>query len=167
MPGNEECQPIIGLDIAVKERIRQFIKELNRDQGTTVMLTTHDLEDIEDICRRLVIIDQGHIIYDGELQAIKDIFARERTIHFQMENPLPQLAEIIEDLPGVILENIQKHAFSVRFDRFIITAGEVAGHIMKYGNVIDFRIDEPKIDHVIRKVYDGELELIHREGKGA
>jgi ABC-2 type transport system ATP-binding protein len=160
-------EPTIGLDIAVKERIRQFIKELNRDQGTTVMLTTHDLEDIEDICRRLVIIDQGRIIYDGELQAVKDIFARERTIHFQMENPLPQLAEIIEALPGVILENIEKHAFSVRFDRFIIAAGEVAGHIMKYGNVIDFRIDEPKIDQVIRKVYAGELQLNPREEKGA
>lgn len=160
-------EPTIGLDIAVKERIRHFIKELNRDQGTTVMLTTHDLEDIEDICRRLVIIDQGRIIYDGELQAVKDTFARERTIHFQMETQLQHLPKIIADLPGVSLEDVNKNAFAVRFDRFVIAAGEVAGHIMKYGTVVDFRIDEPKIDHVIRKVYAGELELANREERGA
>ncbi|WP_274364067.1 ABC transporter ATP-binding protein [Paenibacillus thermotolerans] len=160
-------EPTIGLDIAVKERIRTFIKQLNKEQGTTVMLTTHDLEDIEDICRRLVIIDQGRIIYDGELQAVKDLFARDRTIHFQVEHPIPNLHSIVEQLHGVSLEQEEGNAFSIRFNRFQISAGEVAGHIMKHGSVSDFRIDEPKIEHVIRKVYSGELELGSPEEKGA
>ena len=75
-------EPTIGLDISVKDRVRAFIRELVAESGTTVMLTTHDLGDIEDICKRIVIIDEGRIIYDGDLQAVKDTFARERSMHF-------------------------------------------------------------------------------------
>lgn len=160
-------EPTIGLDIAVKERIRQFIKQMNSEQGTTIMLTTHDLDDIEDICRRLVIIDQGRIIYDGEVQAIKDAFAKDRTIHFQVRHPISALTKVIADIPGAILENDSGSQFSIRFDRFQISAGEVAGQVMKHGEVIDFRIDEPKIEQVIRRVYDGELDLVKQQGKGA
>lgn len=158
-------EPTIGLDIAVKERIRRFVKEMNREQGTTIMLTTHDLEDIEEICRRLIIIDHGQIIYDGELQEMKDLFAQERTIHFQVDEPIKDLHSVISKLPGVILENDEGTSFSVRFNRFQISAGEIAGYIMQNGNVSDFHIDEPKIDHVIRKLYDGELVI--NEGRWA
>ncbi|TVY00336.1 ABC transporter ATP-binding protein [Paenibacillus cremeus] len=160
-------EPTIGLDIAVKERIRRFIKEMNQQQGTTIMLTTHDLEDIEEICRRLIIIDKGRIIYDGELQAVKDRFAKERTMHFQVEQPITNLSGVVAGLPGVTLEKDSGLQFSLRFDRFAISAGEVAGHLMKAGNVSDFHIDEPKIDHVIRKVYEGELNLSKPEAKEA
>ncbi|MBS4195234.1 ABC transporter ATP-binding protein [Lederbergia citri] len=152
-------EPTIGLDIAVKERIRTFIKEINREKGTTIILTTHDLDDIEDICERLVIIDQGRVIYDGELQAVKDAFVKERTIHFQMKEAIPSLTSLIDGLPGVILENVSGQQFSVRFNRFDISAGEIASYVMQHGEVIDFRIDEPKIEQVIRKVYDGKLDL--------
>jgi ABC-2 type transport system ATP-binding protein len=160
-------EPTIGLDIAVKERIRQFIKEMNRDKGTTVMLTTHDLDDIEDICKRLVIIDKGRIIYDGELQAVKDAFVRERTIHFQMKSSIQSLSKIIKVLPGITLENHTGQQFAIRFDRFDISAGEIASHVMKYGEVVDFRIDEPNIEQVIRKVYDGKLDLGNTVEEGA
>ncbi|MCC2686962.1 MAG: sugar transporter ATP-binding protein [Paenibacillaceae bacterium] len=160
-------EPTIGLDIAVKERIRRFIKEMNQEQGTTILLTTHDLEDIEEICKRLVIIDQGRVIYDGELQAVKDVFAKERTMHFHMENPISGLDKLLASLEGVFLENEKDTTFSVRFDRFKISAGDVTSLIMKHGNVNDFRIDEPKIDRIIRKVYEGELDLGNAETKGA
>lgn len=159
-------EPTIGLDIAVKEKIRKFIKEMNREKGTTIMLTTHDLDDIEDICRRLVIIDKGKVIFDGELQAVKDAFARERTIHFQMKNEIKSLPNIISELPGVFLEKQKGTQFSVRFDRFHCSAGEIAGHVMKHGEVVDFRIDEPSIEHVIRRVYDGDLDLRGQKREG-
>jgi len=153
-------EPTIGLDIAVKVRIRQFIKQMNREQGTTVMLTTHDLEDIEDICRRLIIIDQGRIIYDGELQAVKDAFARERTIYFQVRGMTGNIAKLVHDMEGAYLESNGEQEFSIRFDRFQIAAGEIISQVMKYAEVIDIRIDEPKIEQVIRRVYDGELDLV-------
>ena len=148
-------EPTIGLDISVKERIRKFIKEMNSEQGTTIMLTTHDLDDIEEICERLVIIDQGRKIFDGDLQAVKDAFVRERTIHFQMKNTIKSLNKNLEELPSVKIENIHESRFSISFDRFQVSAGEISGHVMKYGEVIDFRIDEPKIENVIK------LSLIH------
>lgn len=152
-------EPTIGLDISVKVKIRQFIKELNKEQGTTIVLTTHDLEDIEDICRRLIIIDHGRILYDGSLQAVKDSFARERTFHVQMKEEAPQLAQFIRQHPEIMLEEQQGRHLSIRFDRLRFTAGEILAIVMQHGEIIDFRIDEPRIEQVIRKLYDGELEL--------
>jgi ABC-2 type transport system ATP-binding protein len=152
-------EPTIGLDISVKVKIRQFIKELNKEQGTTIVLTTHDLEDIEDICRRLIIIDHGRILYDGSLQAVKDSFARERTFHVQLKEEAPQLGHIIRQHPEMILDEQQGRQLSIRFDRLRFTAGEILALVMRHGEIIDFRIDEPRIEQVIRKLYDGELEL--------
>lgn len=152
-------EPTIGLDVAVKQRIRGFIREINREQGTTILLTTHDLEDIENLCNRLVIIDEGRIIYDGTLTAVKDAFARERTIHFQVRRPFADPDALGTVLPGLIVEPGGETEFSIRFDRFKIAAADVVGHVMRLGDVVDFRIDEPKIEHVIRRVYDGALSL--------
>jgi ABC-2 type transport system ATP-binding protein len=152
-------EPTIGLDIAVKSRIREFIKQLNKEQGTTILLTTHDLDDIKDLCSRMVIIDKGKLLYDGELQTITDAFAKERTIHFQVAEASPLIAEAIRQLPGAELEKEAGHTFSVRFDRFRMSAGEVAAAVMRVAEVVDFRIDEPSVEHIIRQVYDGHLEL--------
>lgn len=156
-------EPTIGLDISVKLKIRQFIKELNKEQGTTIVLTTHDLEDIEDICRRLIIIDHGRLLYDGSLQAVKDLFARERTFHVQLKEDAAQLGQIIRKHPDMVLEELHVRQLSIRFDRMQFTAGEILSLVMQHGEIIDFRIDEPKIEHVIRKLYDGELDLRHQQ----
>ncbi len=152
-------EPTIGLDIAVKLKIRQFIKQVNKENGTTIMLTTHDLDDIEDLCKRLVIIDEGRIIFDGELQAVKDVFAKERTIHFEMRKEIATVAQIVENIPGAILEKNEPLQFSIRFDRFKISAGDIIGAVIGQGEVVDIRIDEPQIEQVIRQVYSRELNL--------
>lgn len=156
-------EPTIGLDIAVKVRIRQFIKQVNLDLGTTIMLTTHDLDDIEDICKRLVIIDQGKIIFDGELQAVKDVFAKERTIHFEVRNKILMIPQIVQNIEGAVLEANDDQQFSIRFDRFKTNAGEIITEVIKQGEVVDIKIDEPKIEHVIRQVYSGDLNLNSKE----
>jgi ABC-2 type transport system ATP-binding protein len=152
-------EPTIGLDVSVKQRIREFIKTLNRELGTTILLTTHDLGDIENLCNRLIIIDHGRIIYDGTLSAVKDKYARERTIHFQMQEPLAEPSSWFYNLPGVELHSSSGREISLRFDRFQITASEVVTQAMKYGEIVDFRIDEPDIEHVIKRVYEGSLNL--------
>ena len=91
-------EPTIGLDIAVKDSIRKFVRRQVDERGVTVMLTTHDLGDIEDICNRIVIIDSGKIIHDGDLKALKDNYARDRVIHFQLACWLP-FTSICEWLP--------------------------------------------------------------------
>ncbi|WP_247681499.1 ATP-binding cassette domain-containing protein [Paenibacillus sp. Marseille-P2973] len=169
-------EPTIGLDVAVKHRIRDFIKEMNRSKGTTMLLTTHDLGDIEDLCERLVIIDQGRIIYDGKLQEVKDEFARERTIHMQLSSPIPDAEELFRGLPeiqvkrsGDSLEASSDTDLSIRFDRFRCTASDIVKRVMSRGEVVDFRIDEPSIEEIIRRVYDGKLDsaALSAAGKGS
>jgi ABC-2 type transport system ATP-binding protein len=152
-------EPTIGLDIAVKTRIRQFIKTQNAEHGTTIVLTTHDLGDIEDLCQRLVIIDQGSIIYDGSLTAVKDAFARERTMHIQLRAPAPQLVNLANELPTIEVTWQSDQQLSLRFDRFAISAGELISMIARVAEIADLRFDEPQIEEIIRRVYDGTLTL--------
>jgi ABC-2 type transport system ATP-binding protein len=151
-------EPTIGLDIAVKDSIRKFIRRLVDERGTTVILTTHDLGDIEDICKRIVIIDKGKIIHDGDLKALKDNYARERVIHFQLARP-PESMDLIR--AGVPACELSKDGLrlSVRFNRFEHQAGEIAAAVMPHVEVMDFRIDEPEVEDLIRKVYLGQLSL--------
>ena len=163
-------EPTIGLDIAVKARIRSFIKQINREQGTTVLLTTHDLGDIEDLCDRLVIIDTGRIIYDGALAVVKDTFARDRTMHFQVRQTTPALPQALAALPGQTLEQTDALQFAIRFDRFEVQAGDVIALVMRQSEIVDLQIDEPAIEAIIRRVYDGTLTLTNpstSEGIGA
>ncbi len=122
------------------------------------MLTTHDLGDIEDICRRIVIIDNGKIIHDGDLKTLKDTYARDRVIHFQLAERPIDMGPICAALPAceIATDGLR---LSVRFDRFEYAAGEIAGAVMPHVEVVDFRIDEPEVEDLIRKVYLGQLSL--------
>ncbi|GGM61668.1 ATP-binding cassette domain-containing protein [Dactylosporangium sucinum] len=151
-------EPTIGLDLAVKDRVREFFRTV-RDEGTTVMLTSHDLGDIEGFCRRLVIIDEGRIIFDGDLQAVKDTFARERILNLETETAVP-LDKLREALPGAEIEAGETPLqYAVRFDRFAMTAGQAVTALAPLTNLVDFHVDEPSIEDVIRRVYSGELQL--------
>jgi ABC-2 type transport system ATP-binding protein len=159
-------EPTIGLDIAVKDSIRKFVRRQVEERGVTVMLTTHDLGDIEDICNRIVIIDKGRIIHDGDLKALKDNYARDRVIHFQLARPPVSMDPICAALPACDLNN-DGLALSVRFDRFEFAAGEIAAAVMNHVEVVDFRIDEPEVEDLIRKVYLGQLSLTAPETAAA
>jgi ABC-2 type transport system ATP-binding protein len=152
-------EPTIGLDIEVKDRVRAFIRKIVAERGTTVMLTTHDLGDIEDICKRIVIIDGGRVIYDGELQAVMDTYARERSITFDVRGDAP-VAALQARLPGCdVAAGDTPGQLLVRFDRFDTEAGAVVGAVLESAELVDFHIDEPAIEDVIRKVYDGRIDL--------
>jgi ABC-2 type transport system ATP-binding protein len=151
-------EPTIGLDIAVKDRVRAFLRSL-RDEGTTIMLTSHDLRDIEDVCRRLVIIDGGRIIFDGDLTALKDEFARDRLLHVQTASAAP-LEALRRSLPGATIATTESPLrFSVRFNRFDMTAGQIVTALAPLAELVDFHVDEPSIEDVIRRVYSGDLVM--------
>ena len=79
-------EPTIGLDISVKAKIRSLIKELNRERNTTIILTTHDLGDVEALCRRIIIIDKGKILYDGNVKKVNELFGAYRTLKLQIND---------------------------------------------------------------------------------
>jgi ABC-2 type transport system ATP-binding protein len=155
-------EPTIGLDLAVKDRVREFFRSI-RNEGTTVMLTSHDLGDIEGFCRRLVMIDEGRIIFDGDLTAVKDRFARERILNVETETAVP-VETVRASLPGATVTPGETPLhFSVRFDRFTMTAGQAVTALAPLTNLVDFSVDEPSIEDVIRRVYSGELQLTAAE----
>jgi len=157
-------EPTIGLDIGARDRIRQFVRELNTEHATTVVLTSHDLDDIEGICQRIIVIDQGRVLYDGGLSAFKDEFARERAIHFQLQEPLTGLDELRAALePAAVEDSGGPLHLVVRFDRFERRGGELAARVMEAAEVVDFTVEEPSVEQVIRRVYARQLRLVAAE----
>lgn len=148
-------EPTIGLDLIVKERIREFIKAQNRECGTTVILTTHDLGDIEEICQRVIMIDAGRLIYDGPLSTIKDRFGKYREITLETVSPIgtftqPPCAEIV---------NVEPQRVTLRFDRTLTTASQVASAVMTQLEVADFSLAEPDLSSIVKQIYSGALFL--------
>lgn len=147
-------EPTIGLDVLVKERIRTFIKEQNQSRGTTVMLTTHDLGDIEELCSRVIIIDAGKLIYDGPLETIKRRFGTHRGMTFEVAGnagarlELPSGAEVV---------NLEGSKLELRFDRARVSAASVAASVMNQLEVVDFSISEPDLTGIVKQLYQGAL----------
>ena len=147
-------EPTIGLDLLVKERIREFIKRVNQEKGTTVVLTTHDLGDIEELCKRVMIIDNGALIYDGPLATIKDRFGKYREITFETAADLKGLA-----LPdGAELLEKGERTLSLRFDRTQTSASRVSAAVMSQIEVLDLSLKEPDLSMIVKQIYRGGLK---------
>ena len=146
-------EPTIGLDLIAKERIREFIKEQNRAKSTTIILTTHDLGDIEELCQRVIIIDAGRLIYDGSIEKIKERFGKYREITFETSSSPGHL-----DLPsGAEASLVEPHRLTVRFDRTLATASQVASALMNQVEVVDFSLAEPDLAAIVKQIYSGAL----------
>ncbi|MFZ5826046.1 MAG: ABC transporter ATP-binding protein [Bacillota bacterium] len=146
-------EPTIGLDLVVKERIRAFIREINQSQGCTVVLTTHDLGDIEELCRRVILIDAGRVVYDGPLATLRERFGRRRVI--TLETALP--AGPVHLPAGALLTEAEAHRLVISFDRTQLTASQVAAAVMAQVEVRDFQLAEPDLASVVRQLYNGAL----------
>ena len=146
-------EPTIGLDVVVKERIRQFIKEINIERKTTVILTTHDLLDIEALCNRIMIIDHGKVIYDGSIDEIRRRFGTESTLLIDFKEP-PDALEVDGALE-IQLEGIRA---SIKFDRKRFAASDLISEIAGKYPVLDLTIQDISLNGIIRDVYkEGKL----------
>ncbi len=147
-------EPTIGLDLLVKERIRDFIKSQCIAKGMTVILTTHDLGDIEELCKRVIIIDDGRIIYDGPIETIKQRFGKYREITFDTLEKTNSL-----NLPsGAEILSVDERKVQVRFDRTLSTASKIASTVMNQIEVTDFSLSEPDLSDIVKQIYNGALE---------
>ncbi len=141
-------EPTIGLDVVAKARVRDFLREVNREQGVTVLLTTHDLGDIERLCRRIVIIDHGTVIYDGGADALRDRYGGERTLVVDLEEPAPPL-----EAPGARVVKVEGRRQWLAFRRSEATAAALAAAVAQQAPIVDFSVEEPDIEDVIRRIY--------------
>lgn len=146
-------EPTIGLDVAVKERIRDFIRKMNDEKDITVMLTTHDIGDIEDLCDRIVVLDEGKKIYDGQLDSLVNRFTSRRMI-LDIRND----EEFTLELDGV--KDIERNdaEIEVVFDREVISASDLMREVLENYEVLDFQLKEPDIETVVKKIYNEGLQ---------
>jgi ABC-2 type transport system ATP-binding protein len=141
-------EPTIGLDLVAKARVREFLAMVNRERGVTVLLTTHDLSDIERLCRRLLIIDHGRVIYDGGLEALIERYGEERTLIVDLEEP----AEPIQ-VPGARVVRVEGPRQWLRFRRKEVSAAQLTAAVAAQAALVDLAIDEPDIEDVVRRIY--------------
>jgi ABC-2 type transport system ATP-binding protein len=158
-------EPTIGLDVAVKAQIRTLIRTLNQERGTTILLTTHDIGDVEALCRRIILIDQGRTIYDGPTDHFNRIFGSWRTVKFLAKDGLKAdldagLAAVGDRFPGARPEALEGgdswSAVAVDQDRAAVA--DVLAWALGTLPVQDVKIEEIRTESVIAQVYAGALK---------
>jgi ABC-2 type transport system ATP-binding protein len=154
-------EPTIGLDVVAKENMRIFIEEMNRDSGTTIVLTTHDLADVERLCRRLILIDHGHVLYDGGVEELKTKYAPYRILVVELEADAVNKGRRIDaaDVPGA---EIVEQADGVARIQFISARTPVQDLIAALNArypIADLSIVEPDLEGVVRQIYDERVPV--------
>ncbi len=142
-------EPTIGLDVVAKEHIRQFIKKINAERQVTVILTTHDLNDVEKVCQRMIIIDSGKIIYDGGIDALKQRYGKTRMLIVDLARAYTEIK-----LDGAEMTRREDSRIWLTFDRDTISASELIGQLTTQYEIKDLTISEPEIEEIVRRIYE-------------
>ncbi|MFE3141103.1 ATP-binding cassette domain-containing protein [Streptomyces scopuliridis] len=140
-------EPTIGLDVISKAKVREFLRDLNAERGTTVLLTTHDLTDIEQLCKRVMVIDHGRLLYDGGLAGLHEVGESERTLVVDLERELPPIG-----VPGARAVRVEGPRQWLAFPAAESAAPLVARIAAEYP-LVDLSVREPDIEAVIAKMY--------------
>lgn len=153
-------EPTIGLDLVVKDNIRMAIKEINEKYQTTVILTTHDIGDIEELCSRIIIIDEGKKIYDGSLGDLKEIYGTKRTVSVEIREPEKgkglDLAEIlgVAEKDCVTSFDKESNVLSVTFDKHKIQVPQILSAVMERMEIKDVQIQETELAEIVKEIYN-------------
>jgi ABC-2 type transport system ATP-binding protein len=142
-------EPTIGLDVVSKHAVRRFLAELNQRRGTTVLLTTHDLADIEQLCRRIAIVDHGRIVYDGPLDTFRQSYGTNRTVVVDLERDAAPL-----QITLATTLRVDGARQWVQFDRHQTSAAAVVAEVVAQQPVRDITIEEPRIEDLVRQLYE-------------
>lgn len=144
-------EPTIGLDVLVKENIRKFIKSVNREKNTTVILTTHDLKDIEDVCDRIILLDKGKIIYDGEKQKFKDMYGKYVIAEFIISDKKTKFG----DLENIQILEESDTNLKVKFSHEETTIVKVMDKLSEYCTIQDIHMREAELEDILKEIYKG------------
>jgi ABC-2 type transport system ATP-binding protein len=145
-------EPTIGLDVVARARIREVLLAINRERGVTVLLTTHDMADIAQLCGRMMIIDHGRLLYDGSVEAIRERFGVERTLVVDLDE-----SEALDGplaVPGAIDIRQDGPRHWLRFRRDEATAAQVIAAVTARYRIRDLTVEEPEIEGIVRRIYE-------------
>lgn len=159
-------EPTIGLDVSMKSKIRDIIKQINEIKGTTIILTTHDIGDIEALCKRAVIIDKGKIVFDDDFDHLKNTFGKYRTLRLAKNESKAETDKLVSTINSIcnssavtlIEEDDDETAekwISVMIDEDVITLADVLNQCMKNCRIDDVKIEEIRTEDIIKKIYEG------------
>jgi ABC-2 type transport system ATP-binding protein len=146
-------EPTIGLDVEAKAAVRGFLRELNQTDGTTVILTTHDLDDIAELCERLLIIDHGRVIYDGTVEQLRLRYGTTRVLVVDLRDDIDVAVD------GTKLLRAEGHRRWLEFARDELSAAELIARVMAAHEVVDLTLEEPDIEDIVRRIYRGEAAI--------
>jgi ABC-2 type transport system ATP-binding protein len=149
-------EPTIGLDVVAKDHIRQFLRAINEQYRTTVLLTTHDLDDIEELCRRIMIIDHGSLLYDGPLGRLKQKLLRTKQVKFVLRDKEQAASLLALERDGLKVEPVDEMTFRIRFDRSRFPTADLIRQILSSVEVRDLLIEDEPIEEIIKRIYAGE-----------
>lgn len=145
-------EPTIGLDVLVKDRIRHAIHELNEKYKITVILTTHDMKDIEQLCNRIIIIDKGRVLYDGSLADIKHRFGNTKTVSLPLNAALDEAA-LLARFPSVTVLH-EDSCISLKFSQSELDLDEMLLYLINTAHVKDFKIEDISVEDITKELYE-------------
>jgi len=148
-------EPTIGLDLVAKDRIRGFLKDINRTLDTTILLTTHDLSDIEELCRRVIIIDKGRILFDGALDNLRQRLGQRHVISVHLEDRAhrEKLESALQTGNGITWDNLDELTFRIRYNREQTSSADLIRRIIHEVPVRDIFIEAEPIEDIIKTIY--------------
>jgi ABC-2 type transport system ATP-binding protein len=141
-------EPTIGLDVVVKQKIRDLIRDMNREEGTTLFLTSHDAGDIEQLCRRVIVINHGQVILDDTVSSMKREFLTHKTIHLKLLTEPPAF-----EIRGVTVVKQKGSGVRLSVDTAQTSIEEVLAYIVQHGRIADVTIEDPSMEEIITKIY--------------
>jgi ABC-2 type transport system ATP-binding protein len=142
-------EPTIGLDLVSKQAVRSFLTSLGNTGDTTLVLTTHDLADIERLCRRLIVVDHGRIVHDGSLEDLHARYGSRRRVVVDLDEPLAAPLEV----PGVSVESVDADGRRITYALDAPTAGELVRRLADVASLRDISVLEPDIEDVVARLY--------------
>ena len=149
-------EPTIGLDVVSKKVLRQAIKAINREKGTTVMLTTHDMDDIEAVCNRLIMINEGVKLFDGTLESFRNQYEREIVIRLEFEDSAP----VWRDIEGLSLSKREENALEVKLlDRNAVKASIT--RLLDTFEPQNIFVREPDIEDIVEIAYRDNQKSVY------
>ncbi len=142
-------EPTIGLDVVVKAQLHAFLRRLNREDGVTVLLTSHDLDDIEQLCRRVIVLDRGRVLHDGDLASLYRDHGHLRRLTVQLADPRAPV-----ELPeGATIDARDAATVTIVFDADRIGAPDLVRRILQDHDVRDLSVQEARIEEVVKRIY--------------
>lgn len=140
-------EPTIGLDVVVKQRIRDLIRRVNEEEQATVFLTSHDVGDMEKICRRVIVINHGRVVLDDSVKTLKYSFAHRKIVDLKLEAPLRM------DLEGVRVLKAKEYSAKLEIDLAATTMEAVIQRIVGKNRIVDITVSDPPMEEVIAEIY--------------